>query len=427
MTKLSSSTHPIDVAVIGGGPAGLGAATQLKRLGVERVVVLDREHEAGGIPRHCGHPPFGMREFKRFLTGPTYAKKLVTTALAAGVELHLSTTVVEVKPNGHLVITSNNGLEEISARRVLYATGVRETPRSARLISGTRTQGVLNTGALQSLIYLKNRRPFERPIIIGSELVSFSAIQTCRHANIKPVAMIERSNRVTARWPTQLFAPLTSVPLHLNTKLLSIEGKEHVEAIKVETRSGEKRHIECDGVILTGCFTPESTLARCGHLSLDPATGGPLVDQFGRCSDPTFFAAGNLLRPVETAGWSWSEGCESANWINDDLQDRLPSPAQALTIETTGSLIKYCMPQKISLPHSYLPGSSGLSPSIGMKNLQLRFLRRAKGDLIVRNNKGEVIKSIPLRVYPERRILIRLKELVKGSDGGPLELSFDEK
>ena len=423
MTKsLSRSAYPIDVAVIGGGPAGLGAATQLKRLGVERVVVLDREPEAGGIPRHCGHPPFGMREFKRFLTGPVYARKLVTTALAAGVELHLSTTVVEARPNGHLLITSNNGLEEISAKRVLYATGVRETPRSARLISGARTQGVLNTGALQSLIYLKNRRPFERPVIIGSELVSFSAIQTCRHANIKPVAIIEPSNKVTARWPTQLFAPLVRVPLHLNTKLISIEGSSRVEAIKVETSSGKKRQIECDGVILTGQFIPESTLARCGHLALDPATGGPLVDQFGRCSDPVFFAAGNLLRAVETAGWSWNEGRACANWINDDLQDKLPSPDKTLTITTSGNLIKYCMPQKISLPSSSLPNSS-----IGMKNLQLRFLRRAKGDLIVRNQLGEAIKTIRLRAHPERRVLVRIKDLVSGCDGGSLELSFDEQ
>ena len=61
----------VDVAIIGGGPAGLAAATALKSAGVKRVVVLEREAEAGGIPRHCGHPPFGVREFKRVMKGPT--------------------------------------------------------------------------------------------------------------------------------------------------------------------------------------------------------------------------------------------------------------------------------------------------------------------------------------------------------------------
>ena len=66
--------------------------------------------------------------------------------------------------------------------------------------------------------------------------------------------------------------------------------------------------IACDGVLLTGCFVPEAALVRGGHLELDPGSGGPAIDQFGRCSDPTWFAAGNVLRPVETAGWSLPRG-----------------------------------------------------------------------------------------------------------------------
>ena len=60
-----------DVAIVGAGPAGLSAAVELKKQGVARVVVLERFEQAGGIPRHCGHPPFGMREFRRGLSGLT--------------------------------------------------------------------------------------------------------------------------------------------------------------------------------------------------------------------------------------------------------------------------------------------------------------------------------------------------------------------
>ena len=69
-----------DVAIVGAGPAGLSAAVELKKQGVARVVVLERFEQAGGIPRHCGHPPFGMREFRRVLSGPAYARRLVATA-----------------------------------------------------------------------------------------------------------------------------------------------------------------------------------------------------------------------------------------------------------------------------------------------------------------------------------------------------------
>ncbi len=408
-------TEKIDVAIIGGGPAGLSAATELKRLGIARVVVLERELEAGGIPRHCGHPPFGMREFKRILIGPQYARKLVAVAQKAGVEIRNSTTVIEAQPGGQLVIRSDRGVEDISARRVIYATGVRELPRSARLISGSRPLGVVNTGALQSMVYLQNRKPFKRPVIIGTELVSFSAIMTCRHAKIKPVAMIEENDCVTARWPTGLFPRVVGIPLHLGTRLVGIKGGKRVSAVEVENSRGERRTIECDGVILTGCFTPEVTLARMGHLEVDATTGGPVVDQYGRCSDPAYFATGNVLRPVETAGWSWNEGRQTAHWVAQDLAGKPVNPDTAIQIITTDSIIKYAMPQRITLP---------ITPS-GMKNLQLRLTHRANGTLMAFCN-GQIIWQIKLNSRPERRILIPVEKLVSDNKGKIIELKFEQ-
>lgn len=420
----------IDVAIIGGGPSGLAAATQLKQRGISRVVVLERETEAGGIPRHCGHPPFGMREFKRVLTGPKYVKKLVEAAISCGVEIHPSTTVVEAKPGGELLITTPSGIETIVARRIIYATGVRETPRSARLISGDRTKGVLNTGALQSMIYLKNQKPFERPVIIGSELVSYSTILTCRHADIRPVAMIEERANITARWPYELLprlmgvpfhtgirmAPrLLGVPLHLGTRLVAIEGEENVRSVSVEGADGVQRGIECDGVILTGQFTPESSLALCGHLDVDPATGGPAVDQFGRCSDPVYFAAGNVLRPVETADWCWNEGCQIGNWVADDLVGEYLPGGGRIRIEIGSKIIKYVLPQKLLVSNS----------SAGMNGLQLRFQCIAIGILRVRDGQN-IVWEKKLKVYPENRILIPLKEFMTESKKQRLKITFEE-
>ena len=170
-----------DVAVVGGGPAGLAIATALRRLGAGRVSVLERESVAGGIPRHCGHPPFGMREFGRILTGPRYADRLVKRALAKGVSVCTNTTVTSISSGPVLVVSTPDGVEEMRPRRVILATGVRETPRAARLTSGTRPLGVVTTGALQSSVYLGNGAPCTRPVIVGSELVSYSALLTCCH------------------------------------------------------------------------------------------------------------------------------------------------------------------------------------------------------------------------------------------------------
>jgi len=410
-----TSRAPIDVAVIGGGPAGLAAATALKEAGIGRVVVLEREPQAGGIPRHCGHPPFGMREFRRILRGPVYAARLVARAERAGVEIHTLTTVAGIRPGGNLLVALPEGLIELTARRVIYATGVRERPRSARLIAGARAGGILNTGALQSMVYLKNRRPFRRPVIIGSELVAFSAIMTSRHAGIRPVAMIEAAPRVTARWPAALYPRLAGVRLLTGTRLLEIRGDTRVTGVSVAGPDGQKREIACDGVVLSGQFTPEASLARLGHLALDPGTGGPVVDQWGRCSDPAFFATGNLLRPVETAGWSWAEGRRCGQWVAEDIAGRLPAPAAFLDVEIGDPRLKYVMPQRIALPQG----------AEGMAALQLRVTEPVRGELRALNESG-ILWRRKIHALPERRLLVPLAEIGLPDTAGTIRFEIGE-
>ena len=395
----------IDVAVIGAGPSGLAAAIALKEAGVGRVVVLDREAQAGGIPRHCSHPPYGMREFGRILKGPEYAARVVAGAKKAGVEIHVATTVTDIQQSGLLNLLTADGICQIEPRRVIYATGVRETPRSARLISGARVQGVMNTGALQSMIYLKHRRPFRCPIIIGTELVAFSALMTCRSAGIRPIAMIEAGVSATARWPCAVYPRFQGVELLTGTRLVEIEGDNVVQAVTVSTVDGQMRRIECDGVILTGDFTPEVALARSGHLDVDPATGGPLVDQWGRCSDPTYFATGNVLRPVETAGRSWAEGRQTGKWVAQDLAGALPShDAKSLRILLGDARLRYAMPQLIC-------ANKGAG---GMTEIQMRVSERVSGTLTARMQ-GRSVWQRRLNTRPERRIAVPIGEIISNA------------
>ena len=287
-----------DVAVIGAGPSGLAAATALKKEGIEHVLVLEREAQAGGIPRHCGHPPFGVLEYARMMTGPSYAKKIVQTARDTGVDIALKTSVTQLGSKGELEIVAPMGRGKIKAKRVLLSTGVRETPRSARLVSGSRMMGVYTTGALQSMVYLKNLIPFRNPVVVGTEIVSFSALLTCKNAGIQPVAMLEEKNRPTVLWPLHKTVRFFNVPLYLNTQLIDIIGKDRVEAVQILDEKGYTHKIVCDGVLFTGLFTPESALVRTSHLKLDYDTGSPVIDKFGRCSDMAYYAAGNLLQPL---------------------------------------------------------------------------------------------------------------------------------
>lgn len=398
-----------EVLVVGSGPAGLAAATELARAG-RRVTVLEREADAGGIPRHCGHYPFGMREFHRLLRGPDYAARLRNAALAAGVTIRTRTTVTALLPGGIVEITDDHGPATLAAKAVLLATGVREASRAARLIGGEKPGGVLSTGALQGMVYLNHQRPFQRPVILGTELVAFSALLTCRHAGIRPLAMIEPGTRITARSPAIGLARLMGVPVRLQSDITAIRGRTHVEGVTLATPTGPE-DLPADGVIVSGDFRPDAALLRGSHLAVDPASGGPVIDRWGRLSDPAYFAAGNLLRGVETAGWCWSEGQRTAGAMIAALDGRLPKPGGA----------------RVTLAHPALrlavPQILGLEATDSVYDaLQIRLSAPAKGHLRLMQG-GQALASLRLDSLPERRLSLPLPAV---SGATPLTLTIED-
>lgn len=322
-------TLHVDVAVVGAGPSGLSTATALVRGGVGRVVVLDRDGSAGGVPRHCGHPPFGMREFGRILVGPRYAARLRDDAVRAGVDVRTHHSVVALLPEGRLDVMGPDGRLQVAARRIVLATGMRETTRAARGVGGTRPLGVLNTGALQACLHLEHLVPFRRPVIVGTEWVGLSAISTCLRHGIRPVAVVEAETKPLAPWPFSLFPRLAGIPLHLAATVHSIEGRDRVEAVVLRQADGGTLTLACDGVVFTGRFIPEATLARMGHLALDPATGAPVRDLAGRTSDPAVYLVGNVSGAAKSAGWCYRDGQRVAANLASDLRGSAPAPRAA--------------------------------------------------------------------------------------------------
>jgi pyruvate/2-oxoglutarate dehydrogenase complex dihydrolipoamide dehydrogenase (E3) component len=354
-----------------------------------------------------------MREFGRVMTGPGYARALVRRAETAGVDIRVKTSVVKIGGDAKLRVSSPDGISNIIADRIIIATGVRETPRSARFVSGARPLAVTTVGAMQSMIYLNHRIPFKRPLVVGSELVSFSALWTCFGAGIKPVAMLEKSDCILARWPAQWLPRLLRIPLLRQSRVVRILGRDRVTGVTISDRTGQHRDIACDGIVFSGQFTPESSLARAAALDIDVATKGPVIDQFGRCSNPRIFATGNLLRPLETAGWCWREGKNVGNCVADDLQGVLPSVRNCVAITLASPLIKLAVPQRIQIPYG----------GDGMRHIQIRFTQACNGRLILRSGNTPVWQK-SLNAKPERRVLIPLSKLELLSDENSLQLDF---
>lgn len=345
-----------DVLIVGAGPAGLAAALELKKLGIADIVVAERESKAGGIPRMCGHTGFGLRDLHRLLTGPRYARKYRELAEEAGLKIHTNTTITgwegprapHPSPYGReervaLNFTSPDGIGAIEAKSVLLATGVRERPRSARLIPGYRPQGIFTTGSLQRFVYEHHLPVGKRAVIVGAEQVSLSVVLTLMHAGVKVL------NLVTELPHHQLYLPvflpakilyadiLARAPILTNTRISNIFGHQHVEGIEITNlESGKTRTIECDTVVFSGDWIPENELARRGDLETGQPCHGPQVDALFRTSQSGVFAAGNLLRGVETADWAALEGqraarsiaryLETGEWCGTRLEVQLEAP-----------------------------------------------------------------------------------------------------
>jgi thioredoxin reductase len=316
----------VDVLIAGAGPAGLAAAIELRKLGVRDVLVVDREQEAGGIPRHCAHTGYGVRDLHRLMTGPAYARHYRLAASAAGVTLRTGTTLTGFQGPGWpaadrdlaatgastptqrtctitATLTSQSGIENVHARAVLLATGCRERPRSARLVPGSRPSGVMTTGELQQRVYLLRQRLAGRALIVGAEHVSFSAMLTLMHAGAEVTALVTDQPRHQSFAAFRLGARLRwQVPVWTRTTVSGIAGRDQVSAVTLrDERDGSLRTVPCELVVFTGDWIPDHELARLAGAELDPGTRGPAVDTALSTSVPGMFAAGNLVHPAETA------------------------------------------------------------------------------------------------------------------------------
>jgi thioredoxin reductase len=310
-----------DVAVVGGGPAGLAAAAQIRRAGAARVVVLEREAEPGGIPRHAKHQGFGIRDLHRAMSGPRYAARLADDADRVGAELRTEAQVTGWATDGALELTEPGGRSLLDAQAVVLATGCRERPRSARLVPGSRPQGVMTTSMLQQLVYLRHERPGRRAVVVGAEHVSFSALLTLSHGGARAVAMTTEHARHQTLAPFRAGAAVRfRAPLHTRTRVSAIRGRRRVEAVELtDLDTGATREVECDLVVFTADWIPDHELAVLAGIELDPLTKGPAIDAGLRTTLPGVFAAGNVLHGAETADVAALDGRHVAAAVSRHL------------------------------------------------------------------------------------------------------------
>lgn len=294
----------VQLAIIGGGPAGLAAAIAAREKGVEDILIIERDKELGGILNQCIHAGFGLHTFGQELTGPEYAGRFIDRVQQMHIPYLLRTMVLDLSEDRVLTVTGpETGLIQIQAQAVILAMGCRERPRGALNIPGYRPAGIYSAGTAQRLVNMEGFMPGKNVVILGSGDIGLIMARrmTLEGAKVHAVAEVLPYSGGLKRNIVQCLEDF-DIPLYLSTTVVDIHGRERLEGVTLarvdENRRpipGTEQDIPCDTLLLSVGLLPENELSSAAGVRLSGVTGGPEVTDRLATSIPGVFACGNVL------------------------------------------------------------------------------------------------------------------------------------
>ncbi len=351
-------TIKCDVAIVGGGPAGLAAAIAAKEEGVNKVLVIERDNALGGILQQCIHPGFGLTRFNEELTGPEYYGRFVDKANEVGVEYLLNSMVLQVNDKEKQIVCANAeyGLTKIEAGSIVLAMGCRERTRANIVVPGTRPAGLYTAGAAQRLVNRQNIMVGKKVVILGSGDIGMIMARRMSLEGAKVVMVVELMDYLAGltRNRVQCLDDF-GIPLKLAHTITRIVGNERVTGVYVAPVDENKKPIkeqeefvECDTVLFSVGLIPENELTNKAGIKIDRVTNGPAVNQYMQTSSSAVFACGNVVHVNDLVDNVSSESEQAGKYAARYAMGTFPETVKEVACKT-GRNVRYVCPHKIAL------------------------------------------------------------------------------